>query len=63
MLKAQLGTLPMGNLNKQRKAIKQFSNAATPRLTHQSVWCIVSKSLPTYRSLSASPSGAVSAME
>ena len=63
MLKAKLGTLPMGNLEKQKKAIEQFSSAAIPRVTRQSAQRIVSKSPPTYRSRSTSPSETESAME
>ena len=63
MLKAKLGTLPIGNLEKQKKAIEQFTSAATPRVTRQSVRRIVTKSPLTYRSRSPSPSETESAME
>ena len=63
MLKAKLGTLPMGNLEKQKKAIEQFTSAATPRVTRQSAWRIMSKSPPTYRSRSTSPLETESATE
>ena len=63
MLKARLGTLPMGNLSNQKKAISDFVGAVTPRVTRQSARRIVSKSPPTYRSRSPSPAGNEEAME
>ena len=63
MLKARLGTLPMGNLSNQKKAVAKFVDAATPRVTRQSVRRIIPKSPPTYHSRSPFPAGNEEAME
>ena len=63
MLKAHLGTLPMGNLSNQKKAVAKFVDAATPRVTRSSARRIISKSPPTYRSRSPSPAGNEEAMD